>query len=114
MQRAIKTTYYVILTVFGASAIVCLAVVTSILFPHLVILSDNSTELPYLGTLLISIIIEAAGVVFIFVRQGLKHFHNTETNKKESETLKFMCNYIKHGATVTIVSNGGFHPESSR
>lgn len=104
MQNAIKTTYYIILSVFAASAVLCLAGVTYIWFQP----GGGTakiTDLPYLSVLFSSLIIEAIGVVFLFVKRGMKYLPEIATNNKESQTFAFMCDYVKSGTTVTIVSN---------
>lgn len=105
MQNAIKHTYYVILWVFAASAALCLTGVTYIWFLQPAVGESKQTDLPYLNVLLPSLIIEAAGVVFLLVKRGMRYLPDTETNKKASETFRFMCDYVKRGTTVTIVSN---------
>lgn len=105
MQNAIKHTYYVILWVFGASAVLCLAGVTYIWFLQPTGGTSKLTDLPYLNALFASLIIEAAGVVFLFVKRGMKYLPETETNKEASETFRFMCDCVKRGTTVAIVSN---------
>lgn len=105
MQTLLKTAFYVILIVFGLSAALCLLGVAYIWFFQ----SDNMpaklTDLPYLSYLFYSLIVEAIGVVFLVVKRGLKYLPETETNKDEAQTFRFMCNYVKRGTTVTIVSN---------
>jgi len=105
MQNAIKTTYYIILGVFVASATLCLAGVVYIWFLQPSNGTAKMADLPYLGPLFTSVIIEAIGVVFLFARRGLKYLPETETKKNETETFRFMCDYVKRGTTVTIVSN---------
>jgi hypothetical protein len=105
MQNAIKTTYYVILWVFGASAALCLAGVVYIWFLQPADTTIKLVDLPYLKILFGSPIVEAIGVVFLFVKRGMKYLPDTETNKDEAQTFRFMCEYIKQGTTVTIVSN---------
>jgi hypothetical protein len=104
MQNAIRVTYYAILLVFVASAILCLCGVTYIWF-----LPAAGTarlkDLPYLNVLFTSLIVEAIAVVFLFVKRGIKYLPDTETNKNEAETFRFMCDFVKRGTTVTIVSN---------
>jgi hypothetical protein len=62
-------------------------------------------DLPYLGSLFASLIIEAAGVVILFVKSGLRYLPKVETVKTEAATFQFMCDYVKNGTSVTIVSN---------
>src|SRR5688572_19242368 len=105
MQNAIKTTYYIILIVFAASAVLCLSGVTYIWFLQPKGSTANISDLPYLSVLFSSLIIEAIAVVFLFAKRGMKYLPEIETNKKESQTFAFMCDYVKGGTTVTIVSN---------
>ena len=72
MQNAIKTTYYIILFVFVASAVLCLSGVTYIWFLQPAGSTAKITDLPYLNALFSSLIIEAIGVVFLFVKRGMK------------------------------------------
>ena len=105
MQKAVKITYYVILWVFGASAALCLSGVVYIWFCQTPGAVAKITDLPYLSLLFSSLIVEAIGVVFLFVRRGMKYLPETETNKDELQTFRFMCDYVRRGTTVTIVSN---------
>ena len=105
MQNAIKTTYYIILFVFAASAVLCLSGVTYIWFLQPKGGTAKISDLPYLSVLFSSLIIEAIGVVFLFVKRGMKYLPDIETNNNESQTFAFMCGYVKGGTTVTIVSN---------
>ena len=63
------------------------------------------SDLPYLSVQFSSLIIEAIGVVLLFVKRGMKYLPEIETNKHKSQTFEFMCGYVKGGTTVTIVSN---------
>jgi hypothetical protein len=105
MQNAIKITYYVILIVFGASAALCIFGLIYIWFLQPSESATRIKDLPYLGVLFTSLIVEAIGVVFLFVKQGMKYLPATVTDKNEAETFKFMCNYVKQGTSITIVSN---------
>jgi hypothetical protein len=105
MHNALKHTYYLILIVFAASALLCLSGVVYIWFFQPAGGTQKIADLPYLGGLFSSLIIEAIGVVFLFVKRGFKYMPEAETNENASQTFKFMCEYIKGGTTVTIVSN---------
>lgn len=105
MQKAVKISYYVILIVFGATAALCLSGLGYIWFHSSPKGTTRPTDLPYLGTLLNSLIIEAIGVVFLFVKRGLQYLPVTVSYKNEEKTFEFMVNYIKKGTSVTIVSN---------
>lgn len=105
MQNAIKATYIIILIVFSASAILCLSGVTYVWFIQPTGSSSAISELPYLNILFGSLVVEAIGVVFLFVKRGMKYLPDVVTNKNESQTFAFMCGYVKVGTTVTIVSN---------
>ena len=105
MQNAIKYTYYVILIVFIATATLSLLGLAYIWFQHPIDGDGKLRNLPYLGTLVTTLIVEAIAVVFAFVKSGLRYLPRVVSYKTEKETFKFMCEYIKQGTSVTIVSN---------
>jgi hypothetical protein len=103
MQNAIKITYYIILGVFVASAALCISGLAYVWF--LQSPESAKSDLPYLGPLFSSLIIEAIGVVVMFAKQGMKYLPKVTTYNMPAETFKFMCDYIEQGTSVTIVSN---------
>jgi len=127
MQQIIRHTFYVVLTIFSLSALLCFAGLGYTWFylsaPAIEKPSEppkaagekkpendkvdatKARELPFLGLFVTSIIIEAAGVVFLFLKTGLKYLPQVTINKSESETFDFMCNLLTLGTTVTIVTN---------
>jgi len=62
-------------------------------------------SLPYLGTLVTALLIEAIAVVFLFVRSGLKYLPEVKVHKTEPDTFRFMTQLLTFGTSVTIVSN---------
>ncbi len=62
-------------------------------------------NLPYLGTLVTALLIEAIAVVFLFVRSGLKYLPDVKVHKTEPDTFRFMTELLTFGTSVTIVSN---------
>jgi hypothetical protein len=105
MQQTIRHTYYVILTIFAASAVLCICGLGYKWFYVPASAPPGAKDLPYLGTLVTSILVEAAGVVIVFVKSGLKYLPEVATNKTEEETFKFMAHLLTRGTSVTIVSN---------
>lgn len=103
MQKILKHTIYLFLTIFGATAIISLS---ALIYLWWLSTTDSGVkELPYLGWLLTTVIAEVVGVVIIFAKKGIKYLPEVEINKEESETLQFMKKFIDSGSSVTVVSN---------
>lgn len=103
MQKILKHTIYIFLTIFAATATVSLGALV-----YLWTYSSGDTpvkDLPYLQWLLSTVIVEVAGVVFLLAKKGLKYLPEVEINQEESETLQFMKKFIDSGSSVTIVTN---------
>ncbi len=103
MQKILKHTIYIFLTIFACTAIISLGALV-----YLWINSDNESavkDLPYLGWLLSIIIVQVVGVVVLIAKKGLKYLPDIVVNKTESETLQFMKKFIDSGSSVIIVSN---------
>ena len=60
---------------------------------------------PFLWALISALILEPVALVIIVARAGSKYIPRVEVHRKREETFAFMCNYIRHGTSVTIVSN---------
>ena len=134
MQQMIRHTYYVILGIFIITAALTVAgVAYTWFFPPpsaqaasaelltspsprespadaKVARSDVGSQgkresLPYLGTLVIALLVEAIAVVFLFVRSGLKYLPQVKVDETEADTFRFMADLLTFGTSVTIVSN---------
>jgi len=103
MQSVIKHTIYIFLAIFALTAVVTLGALVYLWF--LRANGSDLSDLPYLNWLIGVFIIEAAGVVILFARKGLKYLPEVEVNKEERETLEFMKRFIDSGSSVAIVSN---------
>lgn len=103
MQKIVKTIIYVFLFIFAATSALTLAALACLWWGYR---SEGSVQdLPYLGWLLSISIAEAIGVVLLFAKKGLKYLPEIRVHKTESETLKFMSEFISLGSSVIIVSN---------
>jgi hypothetical protein len=135
MQQMIRQTYYVILWVFIATAGLTIVGLAYTWFspepaqPNASVVPSTSgsptvsapgstaapsqtqrqlitqRKLPYLGTLVTALLVEAIAVVFVFVRTGLKYLPEVKVHKTESATFQFMTDLLTFGTSVTIVSN---------
>jgi len=139
MQGMIRHTYYVILSVFVATAALTIAGLAYSWFspkssstpasvtgpasaspsPSPMVSAESSTpgrnesvpqiakerKLPYLGTLVTALLVEAVAVVFVFVRSGLKYLPEVKVHRTERDTFAFMAELLTFGTNVTIVSN---------
>lgn len=103
MQAILKLTVRIFLMIFAVTAFISLVALCYLWYA----ISTGSAlkDLPYLGWLLSIAIAEVVGVVIMFAKQGLKYLPEVEVNKKESETLEFMKNFIDSGSSVTVVTN---------
>jgi hypothetical protein len=62
-------------------------------------------QMPDLHWLLGLTIAEAAGVVVMFGKRGLRYLPTVRQDKDRNATFQFMEDFISHGSSVTIVSN---------
>ena len=117
MQRMTRHTYYVILGIFIASACLTMAGLAYIWFwapavqPPVESAQGAAAtpvqprDLPYLKIFVSTLLVEAVGVVFWFMRNGLKYLPEVKINKTEEQTFRFMRQLLTYGTSVTIVSN---------
>lgn len=103
MQKIVKTIIYVFLIIFAATAVLTLVALAFLWWGYRS--SGGAQDLPYLGWLLGISIAEAIGVVVVFAKRGLKYLPEIRVHKIESQTLKFMSEFISLGSSVIIVSN---------
>ena len=98
----IRTTLYVFIAIVAATAAIALTGLAYLWF-----FSDTAskTDLPHLRYLLGALIAEVVAVVLMIARKGAKYIPHIETHKKESETLKFMKDFVASGSTAQIVSS---------
>jgi hypothetical protein len=103
MIHVIRLTYYVVLFVFFCTALITLIAIGKLWFV------DNQPDklqgYPFLWALISSVVLEAAAIVLLFLRTGLKYLPKVEATKTKEATFRFMREYIRHGSSVTIVSN---------
>lgn len=100
MHKLVRITVYTFVVIIALTALLTLVGIALLWFDR-----PDTTELPYLKWLFISVIAEIAGVVLVVAKKGLNYLPDTISNKKELETLKFMSELVSSGSSVTIVSN---------
>ena len=66
---------------------------------------DSSLSLPYLETLVVTLLIEAISCVFMFARKGLGYLPQVVTNKTKEQTIKFLEDFISSGSSASIYSS---------
>jgi hypothetical protein len=100
MQKLLKTTIYIFLAIFTATA-----VLTVVGLGYLWFGGKWKEVPPYLGWLLGILLAEVIGVVVMVGKRGLLYLPDIKINHSRSETDSFMKDFIAHGSSVTIVSN---------
>jgi len=100
MQKIIKTTYYVFLSILVATAMISLLGISYVWF-----WKDAPQDLPHLEWLLGIVIAEVVGVVIMVAKRGLKYLPDVTIDKNEKDTLDFMAKFTSFGTSVVIVSN---------
>jgi hypothetical protein len=100
MQNLVKTTIYIFLAIFTATA-----VLTIVGLGYLWFGGKWKEAPPYLGWLLCILLAEVIGVVIMVGKRGLLYLPDIKVNHSRSETDSFMKDFIAHGSSVTIVSN---------
>lgn len=98
MQNLVKHTLYLFLVITGITALIALIGIG-------LSWSSSTTELPYLELLIGSVVIEIVVVILMLAKKGMKYLPETQTDKKQSDTLKFMEKFISTGSSASIVSN---------
>lgn len=66
---------------------------------------SEKTDLPYIGWLLSSVILEIVGIIIIYVQKGAKYLPEVKEHKTKLETAKFMQDFISSGSSATVFSN---------
>jgi hypothetical protein len=99
MQKLVRHTLYLFLWVTGLTAVITfIGIGYSWFFPE-------AKELPHLEWLIGSVIIEVITVILMLARKGMKYLPDTQTDKNQKDTLKFMEDFISTGTSATVVSN---------
>jgi len=99
MQNLVKITLYLFLCITGLTAILALLGIGYAWF------SSEKPELPHLGLLIGSVIVEIVVVILMLAKKGMKYLPDTQTDKDPKGTLKFMEKFISSGTSATVVSN---------
>lgn len=99
MQSLVKHTLYLFLIITGLTAAMALVGIGYAWF------SSEPRELPHLGWLIGSVIIEVVVVILMLAEKGMKYLPDTQTDKEAKDTLKFMEKFISMGTSATVVSN---------
>lgn len=102
LLKLIRITLYVFLGIVAATTTIVLAGLCYLWFFND---TQSKSDLPHLKYLLIALIAEVIGVVMMIARKGAKYLPHIECHKKESETLKFMKDFVVSGSTAQIVSS---------
>ncbi|HTZ96304.1 MAG TPA: hypothetical protein VMB18_07905 [Terriglobales bacterium] len=100
MQRLLKTTVYIFLAIFAATAILTILGIAVLWFG-----SRQTSDFPYLRWLIGASLTEVVGVVIMIGKRGVRFLPEIRTNESAVETAEFMKNFIMDGSSVTIVSN---------
>jgi len=100
MQKLLKTTIYIFLGIFTATAILTIVGLGYLWFG-----GKWKEAPPYLGWLLSILLAEVIGVVIMVGKRGLGYLPEIKVNRSRAETDSFMKDFIAHGSSVTIVSN---------
>ena len=100
MNNLIKNTYYVFLLITLLTALITLFGLWSMW-------SEGKTldDFPLLEWLVTTFIVEVLAIIFAVARKGLKYLPDVQTDKKTSDTLIFMEQFLSAGTSATIVSN---------
>ena len=103
MLSVIRPSYYAFLGVFILTALLTIATLAKLWWidPP----GTAAQSYPFLWALISALILEPVALLIAFVRVGSKYMPRVEIHKKSEETFEFMCDYIKNGTSVTIVSN---------
>lgn len=100
MQNLLKTTIYIFLAIFTATAVLTIVGLGYLWF------GGKWTEAPpYLAWLLSILLAEVIGVVIMVGKRGLLYLPDIQVNRSTAETDSFMKDFVAHGSSVTIVSN---------
>lgn len=100
MQKLLKTTIYIFLAIFTATAILTIAGLAYLWFG-----AKWKEAPPYLGWLLSILLAEVIGVVVMVGKRGVGYLPDIQVNRNTAETDSFMKDLVAQGSSVTIVSN---------
>lgn len=100
MIKVIKYTIYVFLVITALTAALVIAGLVRLWF-----FPSPQNDLPHLKCLLGVLIVEIVAVVLAYARKGIRYLPHVEEHKQESDTLRFMTDFISNGSTIQIVSN---------
>ncbi len=98
MQKLIKNTLLIFIWITAATGV--LAIIGII-----VLWCSGKTDLPYLKTLLSSVVLEIIAVVIALATKGRKYLPDVIIAKEIDETIKFMKGFFKDASSIQIVSN---------
>lgn len=103
MQKILRHTIYLFLTIFACTALLSLVALGTLWWQ--MALGGAAIDPPYLKWLLGAVVVEVAVAVVLFAKKGMKYLPEVETNQAEAVTLEFMRRFIDSGSSVTVVSN---------
>jgi len=102
MLKPIKIVVYVFIAIVALTAVLVLGALAYLwFFPSMAARPD----LPYLGTLVTSLILEVVAVVIALAKKGFKYLPSVVNHRVESQTLNFLRDFVSGGSTVQIVSS---------
>ncbi|BBO81572.1 hypothetical protein DSCO28_21380 [Desulfosarcina ovata subsp. sediminis] len=102
MLKIVKIALYSFIIVFFLTTLLALSGLGYLWFsPE----ASSRADLPYLGSLVTTAILEVIAVVVMLVKKGFRYLPHVENHKTEAITLSFMKNFVTSGSTVQIVSS---------
>lgn len=66
---------------------------------------SGKPDLPYLKVLIPGILIEIAGIVFMYAKKGVQYLPEVIISKNVDSTIDFMKDFFNNASSITIVSN---------